>query len=307
MHFGLAVLMMLCEKPSWGLPMKHVETIKAFVKTLMNSESFHALVVESAPGWGKSTTIDEALADLEVNAVAAGSYATPLHIYNTLCLNPDSIIVLDDCAGVFSDQKSMSILKAATWQSSGQGGNAAAPTQRSRRIAWGTTSEKAKEPFVDFSGKLILLTNTVPAGKETEAFLSRCLSYRINIGQEDAKQMLLAAASSPTHFPNPALALEVVRFLIGDSTGADFTKINFRTLKKGYDLAATHPEAWRELFVHLLPRTHEPVDLISQILRSGLSAREEEARFVASTGKSRRTYYNYKKKNGLTRRYQSGQ
>ncbi len=281
--------------------MKHVETIKAFIKTLMNSESFHALVVQSPPGWGKSTTIDLALGGLAVDAVAAGSYATPLHIYNTLCRHPDSIVVFDDCAGLFSDQKSMAILKAATWQSSGH----SATAQNSRRIAWGSTSDKAEQPSMDFSGKLILLTNVVPAGKETEAFLSRCLSYRISIGDDEVKQMLLSVAASSTHFPKSELALDVARFLIADSTRADLTKLNLRTLKMGYDLAATHADAWRELFVHLLPRKSEPSDLISQLLQSGLSAKEQEAKFISTTGMSRRTFFNQKKRLGLTRPYQS--
>lgn len=282
--------------------MKHVATIKAFIKTLMNSESFHALVVQSPPGWGKSTTIDMALAELGVEAVAAGSYATPLHIYNTLCRHPDALIILDDCAGLFSDPKSMAILKSATWQSSGQG--ATTTTQPWRRVSWGSTSEKVEEASVDFSGKLILLTNVVPAGKETEAFLSRCLSYRISIDSDEAKQMLLSAAISAKHFPKPDIAQAVARFLVDDMTRVDVTKINLRTLKMGYDLATTHPEGWRELFIHLLPRTRNDGDLLMEIFQSGLSTKEQEAKFVASTGKSRRTYYNFKKRLGLTRTYQ---
>ncbi len=267
--------------------MKHVETIKAFVKTLMNSDNFHALVIESAPGWGKSTTIDQALADLGVEPVVAGAYVTPLHIYNTLCINPGSMIIFDDCAGGLSDQKSMSILKAATWQSSGQGADRSGVTQSARRVSWGTTSDKAEQPFVDFTGKLILLTNAVPAGKETEAFLSRCLSYRINISPEDSKQMLLKAAASRSHFKKPKLALEVARFLTDNSTSVDSSKINFRTLKMGYDLAADHPDGWRDLFIHLLPQTRKPVDVMAQIFRSGLPAKDEIAKFTAATGKSR--------------------
>ncbi|MGK5084357.1 hypothetical protein WDW37_13760 [Bdellovibrionota bacterium FG-1] len=279
--------------------MKHVETIQAFIKTLMNSETFHALVVQSPPGWGKSTTIDLALAELALDAVIAGSYATPLHIYNTLCRNPDSIIVLDDCAGVFSDPKAMAILKAATWQSSGQG----ATPLKSRRVTWGSTSDKVEQPSVDFSGKLILLTNMVSAGKETEAFLSRCLSYQIHIDDEETKRMLLVAAASPTHFENSDLALEVARFLMDGSTRVEMAKVNFRTLKMGYELATTHPLAWRELFIHLLPRKSNTSDVISQIFQGGFSVREQEAKFVNLTGKSRRTFFNYKKKMGLTRAY----
>lgn len=283
--------------------MKHVSTIKAFIKTLMNSESFHALVIQSPPGWGKSTTIDQALTELGMDAIAAGTYATPLHIYNTLCRHSDSLIILDDCAGLFSDPKSMAILKSATWQSSGQGSTTA--TQPWRRVSWGSTSEKVEQPSVNFTGKLILVTNVVPAAKETEAFLSRCLSYRINIDGIEAKQMILSAATSTSHFPQQAVAQAVAHFLVDDATLADMTKLNLRTLKMGYDLALTHPDSWRELFVHLLPRQQKPVGLISQILQSGLSAKEQEAKFVSSTGKSRRTYYNLKKRLGLTRQYQT--
>lgn len=280
--------------------MKHLETIKAFLKTLMNSESFHALVVQSPPGWGKSTTIDLAFAELGVTAVVAGSYATPLHIYNLLCRNPDSIVILDDCAGLFSDPKSMAILKSATWESSGHG-----LEKKTRHISWGSTSEKVEQPSVDFSGKLVLLTNVVPAGKETEAFLSRCLSYRISVDQDEIKQMLFEAAKSQEYFPKTELALEVVKFLVDASTRVDLAKVNLRTLKMGYDLAATHPTGWRELFAHLLPKHQKGVDVVSQILQARMPVKEQEAQFAQATGKSRRSFYNYKKRLGLTRAYRN--
>ena len=282
--------------------MKHVQTIRAFIKTLMNSENFHALVVQSPPGWGKSTTIDAALGELEVNAVVAGAYATPLHIYNTLCNHPDALIVFDDCAGLFSDPKSMAVLKAATWPSSGP--SSSAPARR--RVAWGSASQKVEQEFVDFAGKIILLTNVVPAGKETEAFLSRCLSYRISIGPGELKEMLMVAAASLAHFAKPEMAHEVASFLCDDSIGIELAKVNLRTLKMGYELAMTHPEDWRELFVHLLPRDDAKAAApVARILQSGLSAKEQEAQFTATTGKSRRTFYNLKKELGLTRPYRA--
>lgn len=278
--------------------MKHIETIKALIKTLKNSENFHALVVHSAPGWGKSTTIDLALKELQISAVTAGAYATPLHIYKMLCQNPNSLIVFDDCAGIFGDSKAMAILKAATWNSSGN-------TTSSRRVAWGSSSDKVEQPFVEFTGKLILLTNVLPSGTETEAFLSRCLSYRIGISENDVKEMLLSASQTKTHFGNTDLAKEVAQFLIDSKNHIDLMKVNLRTLKLGYDLAATHTDSWRELFRQLLPKMTESKDQISSILSSGLTNKEQEARFLAQTGKSRRSFYNYKKKLGLTRSYAS--
>ena len=92
-------------------------------------------------------------------------------------------------------------------------------------------------------------------------------------------------------------------FCDGQSRKMNLSKVNLRTLKMGYELATTHPEGWRELCLYLLPQKLEDSDLISQLLRSGASAREQEAKFAASTGKSRRTFYNYKKRMGLTRQY----
>lgn len=71
-----------------------------------------------------------------------------------------------------------------------------------------------ESPFVDFTGKVILLTNALPAGKEKEAFLSRCLSYRINIETQDVREMLMAAAQSSANYLKPELVIEVAQFLI---------------------------------------------------------------------------------------------
>ena len=233
-----------------------------------------------------------------MNSVSAGSYATPLHIYKMLCQNPKGLIVFDDCAGLFGDTRAMAILKAATWQTSGH-------SQGSRRVAWGSSSDKVDHPFVDFSGKLILLTNILPAGTETEAFLSRCLSYRIGISESEVKEMLLSASQSAEYFGNTDLALQVAQFLLEMKNRIDLLRVNLRTLKMGYELAATHPDSWRELFQQLLPRVSQFKDQISEILTSGLTTREQEAKFLAATGKSRRSFYNYKKKMGMTRSYRN--
>src|SRR5437899_2080646 len=130
--------------------MEHQKTIQALIKTLLGSSNFHALLVESPPGWGKSTMVDKALDTLDVKAISFGSYATPLHIYNTLCLYPSSVLILDDSAGVLSDVKTLALLKAATWQSSGQSKSSRTEPGATRRITWGSTSDKIDHPFCDF-------------------------------------------------------------------------------------------------------------------------------------------------------------
>ena len=215
--------------------MKHLDAVLAYLNTLTKSEIFHALVIESKPGWGKSTTLELALKRLRIQWTSGGSYATSLHIYNTLCAHPDALVIFDDCASIFSDPKTMSILKAATWTSSGGNGR--------RRIAWGSTSEKVAVPSVDFRGKIVLLTNVIPDGKETGAFLSRTLSYRIDLSEDDMKTILQEGARSKRYFPNTKTASMVASYLNNNSSRFDFNSINLRTLQLGYELATNHPDS----------------------------------------------------------------
>ena len=178
-------------------------------------------------------------------------------------------------------------------------------------MSWGSTSEKVESPSTEFFGKLILLTNAVPRGKETEALLSRCLSYRITFNERDIERMLGDGARSKIYFPNTELAEKVAAFLIDGKNDFELMKLNFRTLKMGYDLALTHGKNWRELFYQLIPRRlnrEEPTpsdiqirDKVRSIVESNLSAKEQESRFISVTGKSRRTFYLYKRRLGFTR------
>lgn len=279
--------------------MKHLSVLSSLVKTLLQSDVFHALVVQSPPGWGKSTAIDGVLSGLGSDFVAAGSYATPLHIYNTLCENPRSLIVFDDCAGVFSDVKSMSLLKAATWKSSG----ALDAKEKSRRVAWGSTSEKVPIRSVDFLGKIILLTNTLSAGRETEAFLTRCLSYKIRISPAEVRSLLLEAASSQQFFPDAEAAREVASFLCDKLNNFPLSRLNLRTLMMGYELSLSHPGGeWREL-LRTLHSAQTDEELLGYVFEKGVRTHEQERRFYDSTGLARRSFFNYKRRLGLSRPY----
>jgi hypothetical protein len=286
--------------------MKHVSRIEILIETLVKSDIFHALVVQSPPGWSKSTTIDAALKKLQIPFISVGSYTTALHFFNTLVTHPSKVILLDDSAGLFSDAKTMAILKAATWASSG-GGVSDAGHSLVRRVTWGSTSEKVLAPEVDFQGKVILLTNVLPHGKETQAFLSRCLSYRIAFSDVEIKNMILEAAASPEHFERLDLAADVARFIVAESQLIDFSQVNLRTLRMGYELARTQPECWQDVFTHLLPRKSgdELAYASAELINPRLPPKLQEAEFCSRTGKGRRTFFLYKKRLGLSRPYHS--
>ena len=251
------------------------------------------MVVESPPGFAKSSTIDQALESLGIDYFSVGSYTTPLNLFHVLCDHSSKMVILDDCAGLFQDVKSMALLKAATWSSAGGSGE--------RRISWGSTSERVQRDITAFTGKLILLTNAVPSGKEAQAFLSRTLAYRISFEPREVQCLLFEAAKSKGHYPNSKLAEEVARYL---ADGLDKRKnagtVNLRTLQMGYELAQTHPEGWKSLMEVLLPSL-SPEDLVERLANGGATVKEQEGRFVQATGLSRRTFFNYRKKQGLVR------
>ncbi len=186
----------------------------------------------------------------------------------------------------------MSVLKAAAWSASGD-----------RRVAWGSTSDKVDQPSVIFRGKLILIANSIANTRETRAFLSRAIFYRMEFGRSDVIEMLKTAASSKAHFANTELATEVSNFLIEQVQHRDYSGISLRTLHIGCELASTHPDEWKELLEPLLPSPN-PENLIESLVTSDLAAKEQEQRFIAETGLSRRTFYKEKKRLGLSRTYQ---
>ncbi len=226
--------------------MKHLTNILKLLDTLKRSPLFHSFVIQSKPGWAKTTTIQEALNKLKIEYTSLGSYSTPLHFYNKLAENPESFLIVDDCAGLFSDTTSMAILKSATWSNSGHEGL--------RKVSWGSTSEKVQIPEFIFSGKIVILTNALPFGLETESFLSRCLSYRIQFSKEERKDLLFQGARSKKHFSDTLLAVRVAKFLINllENQEALYAPLSLRTLAMGYELARTQPSEWESLLQILL-------------------------------------------------------
>jgi hypothetical protein len=268
--------------------MQHIEDIRLLTQTLLKSSQFHALVIQSAPGWGKSTTIENVLNSEKIPYLSLGSYSTPLFLYNAICSNPDSLIVLDDCAGLFQDTVAMSILKAATWKSSG--------SSDSRKIAWGSTSEKVEIESVVFTGKFILLTNNPIKSLEAKAFLSRVLHLSIALSTEEKAMLLKNASEIPEAFPNTMTASSVATFL-SERIFSGVDNINFRTLKLGYELAISHPDCWQRLLGLLLDQPLPSPNNSSLIIFDEKSKVEDQFKiFNQQTSLSRRTFFNYRKR-----------
>lgn len=201
----------------------------------------HALIVEGPAGWGKTTAVDEAMRAAGVSGVHLGAYSTPLHLFNFLYENAKRFVVIDDCAGLFNDQSSMAILKAATWR---QG--------KSRLIRWGSTSSKAATDEFSFEGKLVIICNSFPSTADADAVRSRSFPCKIEVTPARAKELLAKAAHDKAWFPDTSKASEVARLLCSRLTSGSLNQMSYRTLQMGYELAQHNGNRWQELLDRMI-------------------------------------------------------
>jgi hypothetical protein len=263
----------------------HISKIKRLIVTLRNSPDFHALIVEGPAGWGKTTAVDEALKAAGVEGIQLGAYSTPLNLYNCLAENWDRFIVIDDCAGLFGDQTSMAILKAASWP---QGGR--------RTLKWGSTTSRAAVDKFEFKGKLIIVCNRFPNTADAEAVRSRSFPYTLELSLGDAKLLLESAARDKKWFQEINKSKAVARYLNSRLTQGSLGQISYRTLRMGYELAVHNPDSWEQLLKGLLKFAPEdPKQVVRKLTRQRLRVKDQVRLFEEATGMKRRTFFNYRR------------
>lgn len=267
--------------------MKHLEDIKIFIDILLKSQTFHALVIESPPGWGKSSSVHRILEEMAIPHERINTYTTAFRLYHALKNYPEKIFVLDDCVGLLSDPNAVAVLKSATWPVDSNKGE--------RSIMWGAGKVEEGAISVPFSGKLILLVNTTGYGVELRGLLSRVLFLRILTSDEDKQNLIKEAAHWTAIYPDTLLAIKVADFIIGKLADLDAGKLNLRMLRLGYELAENYPDRWEILLEKLLTGSESPGSIVQGLSRTDLPVEEQVRQFKKETGLSRRTFFNYRK------------
>ena len=272
--------------------MEHTSDIRRLVEVLLSSSKFHLLVVQGAPGWSKTQTVTSVLRESGIAYKTVGVYATPVGLFNEFASNPEGLLLLDDTAGIFNNAQILSMLCAASWPTGEEGGK--------RIIQRTSTSERALMDAVNFTGKMIVITNMLPKSPMVGAILNRALYYRAEISAESIGGRLLKAATSVTHFSNPEVSRAVAEFIRDTLPNLDYSKISLRTLEQGYELATIDPVGWRSLLKKILPWKDNLIKDDEQILEDlssgGGSVEQQVAVFCQRTGKSRRTFFYLRKK-----------
>jgi hypothetical protein len=271
--------------------MSHAVAIGKLIKSISTSANHHAILIEGPPGWGKTRAVDDALKTVGVQAMHLGAYSTSLNFYNFLYENHDRFIVIDDTSGLLNDSISMAILKAATWQQAGK-----------RIIRWRTNSNLAAAEEFSFSGKFIIICNSFPATADGDAIKSRSYVRPIHITAQEAKKLLCLAAEDKNWFPVTEIARTVAQFLAEQMTDDMVSKISYRTLEMGYDLAKDHPDDWESLLAPKIPSsTEDPLKVVRSLAKQKLKVKEQVRIFEEKTGLKRRTFFNYRNSANLAR------
>jgi hypothetical protein len=116
-----------------------------------------SVVISGAGGVGKSYTVEEItnryVEEEGIKAELVSGVVTPIHLYITLYQNREenNVVILDDADGIFFNEQSIALLKAAM------------DSKATRRITWKAesnvlTAYDAPKSFI-YEGMLIFLTN----------------------------------------------------------------------------------------------------------------------------------------------------
>lgn len=216
---------------SYDLKMNKLhKLIGAVVKGPINS-----LIISGDPGIGKSWNVMKKLEEYEetndvvVNLVRG--HITPFQCYQTLLTYSSSncITVFDDSDGVFENNSSLNLLKAAS------------ETFNQRKLSWISGAADIQEFF--FEGKLLILTNVnFHRSIHYKALLDRFHVYHLNITLEEKLHKIRDIAET---LMDREIAKEVVQFIFNNKEL--LTTLTIRTFVKIAELAIALPDDWREL------------------------------------------------------------
>jgi len=269
----------------------YFDTAKNLIKITAKGYANATLLIGEG-GLGKTYLTLQTLHELGLKPmqdyIYFNTYTTPLALYKFLYEHKDKLIIFDDTEGIINDRKAVTILKAILWDVNGK-----------RIVNYNTTSDKANDvPSVfEFEGKLIILCNKIPNEKDIsmKALLSRTLFYRVNFTYNQKLEIIKKILESKKEL-NESEKKEIFK-IIKDNT--DITTINFnlRTLERLISYYKYDKSKAEELFKKTTYRD-ETLAVVSDIIRNlkHLTVNEQVKIFAELTGKSRRTFFNLKKK-----------
>ena len=273
--------------------LKFFESIKGFVshekyteifkclEVVLTSKKIHSFILDGSFGLGKSTVIKGYLKQNNHKFVYLNSYSTALSLYLQVYHNKDKLILLDDLNGIWKDEKGLSILRALI------------NTEDVRYITYNSSSEKLTAPsnFI-FSGKIIILCNDIRNNLD-ETILSRVIYRNLRFNFAEKFDFIESIIKNNYNLQENQVK-EILRFL-KINLNECVINFNFRSLLKITEFYLKYPDEWRILSLKEIPKD-EDMQLIKDLSLKNITIKAQIQEFITITGKSRRTYFNLKKK-----------
>ncbi len=213
-----------------------------------------AMIVSGPPGVGKSHGVEqvldryktlEAIGGAKNHEVIKGAMS-PIGLYCKLFKMADKgkVVVFDDCDGIFQDDLSLNILKAAL------------DSKKKRTIHWNTDSFKLRNEGVpdqfNFEASAIFITNMKfdkVKGKLREhlsALESRCHYMDLTIDSDKDKMLRIKQVTQDGMLDAYKISEEVKKEIVDfvDINKNRLRELSLRTVLKVADLAVSFPNKW---------------------------------------------------------------
>lgn len=252
---------------------------------MITDDIVDSLMIVAKPGIGKSYTINEALKASSKEYTKVSGYCSPLALYNKMYeVHDGGVLFLDDVSGVPKDERSIELLKAATWTEDDDAG---------RVVSWESTTDKREAPpSYKFTGSLIMVFNELPDTEMTRSLVDRALVYNLAFTYAERLHIMREVAKTPYEDLSYEDRIEVVDYIEANTGPGD--EVNMRTMFNIFDIRRANDERWKELADSQIDPDQE-LQIVRQLLDDHESVGDACAEFQNTTGNSRATFYRRKK------------
>lgn len=252
---------------------------------MVTDQQVDSLMIVAKPGIGKSYTItDQLKQDVGRNGyVKVSGYCSPLALYHKLYeVHEGGVLFLDDVSGVPKDERSIELLKAATWSEDDE-----------RVVSWESTSDKVDAPnSFTFSGTIISVFNELPDNEMSRSLVDRALKYNLAFTYAERIHIMREVAKTDYDGLTYEERVEVVDY-IEENTGPG-DEVNMRTMFNIFDIRVCEPDRWEELAEDQIDPDQE-LALVRQLLKDHDTVGAACEEYMNTTDNSRPTFYRRKR------------
>lgn len=222
--------------------MDNMKLIEKYMDVLLNSD-VHCIIIKGPAGVGKTSTVLSKLKDMgleeDMHYVYITGYMTPLKLYESLSksriLDGPKLLIYDDIDALFKNKTSVALLKSALSEARGK-----------RVVSYESGAKSENSRSFEFTGKVILILNSIIKNNTIEPLLDRGIFYEIELEPADIALYIEEHLESMY----PSLGRDV-KGIIWDKVRrfVDSPNFSLRILNRAFAFYEHDKENWYQMFV----------------------------------------------------------